>query len=186
MYNTTGKNFRASFIFGNNTSHQRYSNRVVQIQINEPAFSIMFIPHYDTNKYPFPPFEKNMEYTGEKYYRLDKRRIEGFYEGDIVFFEYSDKKDEYFTMEYEYKSHDNSTVKEHVLVYCLDTEKYNSLIKDLRKNFLNTPDSSKLSINGSWKNEFVMKSEAMVFVVNKINDLKEHLPYKVKKSLEIL
>jgi hypothetical protein len=185
MYKTNNKNYRAKFAFGNNTSYQRYSKRVVEIVINEPAFSIMFIPQYDTVKYPFPPFQYNLEYVGEKYFKSDKRRIEGFLQGEIIFFEYPDKQEEIFKIEFDFKSSDDSILKDHKLVYCLDTETYDFLINDLRKNFLYAPEDSKSTVNGGWKHECLMQAKSMQYIDRKIKALKLNLPNSVKKSLEM-
>ena len=64
MYNTIDKNYRINCAFGNSTSHQKYSKNVVEIQVNTPGFSIIFIPHYNTQAIPFPPFNVDLEYFG--------------------------------------------------------------------------------------------------------------------------
>jgi hypothetical protein len=185
MYKTINKNYRAKFAFGNYTSHQRYSKRVVEIVINEPAFSIMFIPQYNTGKYPFPPFQYNLKYLGEKYFKSDKRRIEGFLQGEIIFFEYPEKKDEVHKIEFDIKSRDNSITKDHILIYCLDTATYDFLIKDLKKNFNYAPEPSKSTVNGAWKYECLMQAKSMQYVDKKIKELRSSLPKNVKKSLEM-
>lgn len=179
MYNTINENYRISFTFGNYTSHQRYSKRVVMISVNEPAFVIMFIPHYDTNKFPFPPFQYNLEYVGEKYYTSDRRRILGFLEGNVIFFEHNEKAGQTFIMEYDYDL-GGEIIKSHKLIYCLDTDTYNSVIKDLQKNFLyDNPNN----ITGKWKRSDVIFSKSMQFIDGKLREFKELLPESVKKSL---
>jgi hypothetical protein len=180
MQTTNSKNWRLGFVFGNNLGKQ-YSKNMLKIRFYERD-SIIFIPSYDTSKYPFPPLNKEMDYIGPKIEdRGTKRRIHAFIEASIIFFEDNKRAEKNFTLDFEYDI-DNfdgsiSHIKKRHIVYCVDSEIYKWLYQTLRKDFYSHPSGHLHNRENSIHNK------ALQFIEEKLILLKNELPDRIKDKI---
>jgi len=190
MHPTKGRNYRAQLAFGNCTGY-RYSKGMVEILVNSPGFEMVLMPSYDTVKYPFPPYNKNFNYEGETYYNSDKRRIEAIQDNEITFMASDNRKGEIFKIHYENSFKDfidgkyvEKLCTDFHLIICISQIEYEFLYKDLRKNFLHSAPIEKSSL-GAWKHQYLMESDAMKWIDDKLIELQNNLPKSVRSCLEL-
>ncbi|WP_262150908.1 hypothetical protein [Chryseobacterium foetidum] len=173
------KNWRLGFIFRNNLE-KKYSKNMLKIRFNEMD-GILFIPHYDTTKYSFPPLNKEQKYVGSKIEDLGiKRRIYAFMEEPVIFFEDNERAGQYFNLDFEYDVEHMDRefhVKYYNLIYCIDSETYKWLYKALRKDFYEFPSGH------SFNRENSIYNNALQFIEEKLIQLKEELPDKFRNKI---
>lgn len=172
MQLTQSKNWRLSFVFGNNLE-KKYSKNMLRIRFYERN-GILLIPHYDTAKYPFPPLNKEQEYMGPKIEDLGvKKRINAFIEDPVIFFEDNKRAGQHFKLDFEYDNTDfngrSFHVKYYNLIYCVDSETFRWLYKTLRKDFYSHSPRYRRDRENSIHNE------ALQFVEEKLISLKDEL-----------
>ncbi|WP_131368628.1 hypothetical protein [Chryseobacterium luteum] len=149
---------------------------MLKIKLYEDS-SLIFIPHYDTNKYPFPPFENNPYYNGPKIEdNGTKRRINAFLEEPLIFFEDNERSGQTFKILLDYKI-DNFDIKKFHLIHCIDTETYTWIYKTLRKDFLYYETGQ------SFNRENTIHNEALRYIEKKLIDLKDDLPNGLSKKI---
>lgn len=174
------KNWRLGFIFGNNLG-KKYSQNMLKIRFYEMD-GVLFIPHYDTTKYSFPPLNKNQEYVGLKIENPGiKRKIYAFMDEPIIFFEDNERAGQYFKLHFEYDNTDSDGRVFHLryynLIYCVDSETYGWLYKTLRKDFYEFPSGH------SFNRENSIHNKALQFVEEKLIELKDELPENFRQRI---
>lgn len=181
MRNTVNKNYRAEFAFGNNLEYKRYCKNFVQITINGHAFTITLVPEFQDRSIPMPPFGPDLKFLGKKLSPADRTKLKVFQDSKIIFAERTEMKDQFVKIDYEFES----ILGLHVgynLAYCLDSQTYNWIRKDLKKHFLYINSNS---LHGDWKREEIIHFPSMEFIDRKLHELVDVLPPCVKKSLEL-
>jgi len=167
-------NYKLSMAFGNRFGKGYYSKNMVLIGLYERD-SIIFIPSYDTSKYPFPPLNKEMDYVGPKIEdRGTKRRIKAFTEAPVIFFEDNERAGKHFKLEFEYDKEGFSGKIYHNkyfhIIFCVDSEMYKRLYQTLRKDFFEYPSGHRFNRENSIHNE------ALQFIEEKLISFKNELP----------
>lgn len=173
-------NWRLGFIFGNNLE-KKYSKNMFKIRFYERE-GILFIPHYNTTKYPFLPVNKEQKYVGPKIEDLGtKRRVNAFVEEPFIFFEDNERAGQHFKLDFEYDNIDfngrSFQVKYYNLIYCIDSETYRWLYKSLRKEFLYIPSGH------SFNRENSIHNKALQFIEEKLIQLREELPDRFRNKI---
>ncbi|MDR3024201.1 hypothetical protein [Chryseobacterium sp.] len=171
-------NYKMVVMFGNNFGKGYYSKNMVLIRFYEKD-SIIFIPSYDTNKYPFPPLNEEMHYIGPKIEdRGTKRRINAFTEAPVIFFEDNKRAGKHFKLEFEYDKEGFSGKIYHNkyfhIIFCVDSEMYKKLYQTLRKDFYSHPSGYRYNRENSIHNK------ALQFIEEKLMSFKNELPEEFK------
>jgi len=174
-------NYKLSMTFGNRFGKGYYSKNMILIRLSERD-SIIFVPSYDTSKYPFPPLNEEMDYVGPKIEdRGTKRRIKAFTEEPVIFFEDNERAGKNFNLDFEYDL-DNldgriSHIQKRHIVYCVNSQTYKWLYQTLRKDFFEFPSGHRFNRENSIHNE------ALQFIEEKLILLKNELPDRFRDKI---
>lgn len=173
-------NYKLVMLFGNNIGIP-YSKNMLKIRLYEKD-SILFVPHYDTSKYPFPPLDREKKYNGPKIEdRGTRRRIKAFMEAPVIFFEDNEKEGQHFRLQFEYEKEGFSGKiyrnKYFHTIFCVDSETYEWLYHTLRKDFYSHSPGYRRNRENSIHND------ALQFIEKKLILLKNELPEEFKDTV---
>ncbi len=127
-------NYKIMHAYGNGYFENEHSKGVHELLIN--GFTVRFIPHYNENKYSFPP---NVEQLIELHNaetdlaNLNEFRIHSFFQSDLVF--YASDTPNASPIQYKFNSNNplNHRHGEFCLIICIDKKELSRITKQMRE-----------------------------------------------------
>jgi hypothetical protein len=183
MYNDKGENYWIATEWGNEAFGHTGTRGMVKLTYNL-LYRVLFMPEYDTERYPFPPpLELIMKLYKERLTMHESRMFE-LRHADLIFFASAKRAGRVIPAVYRYKDDTGVTVEEKKLICCIDPKifaRYSTQLRAFPKDRFN-------DIRPDFPYPFredVMDTEVYRFIDDIIRQYAELLPKAFRESLQI-
>lgn len=130
MYRSEGKNYWINLEWGNHSFEHTGTRDMISLSFNQ-INKILFMPEYDTHKYPFPPPAETLNNPWRNRLTSAESRMLEFCRHQLIFIRSESRQGTLFQRG-TYDPNDRDTWRKDTLVQFISPETYNRFIRQLR------------------------------------------------------